>query len=147
MWDQTYAHSELPSDEETAEEVEFVSRVLDLGDSGIILDLCCHSGSAGLIMRLIPPPLGSLQAYACFCSRSTVPPLRSWSHRLHPTQDLLGQWLAWSLSRMSPALIPQLQQKALVFTGQLSGLLRLIKNNAKPLDLILFPHWQRSCQL
>ena len=44
MWDQTYAHSELPSDEETTEEVEFISRVLGLEDGGIILDLCCGQG-------------------------------------------------------------------------------------------------------
>lgn len=44
MWDQTYAHAELPSDEETAEEVDFVSRVLDLKTGGIILDLCCGQG-------------------------------------------------------------------------------------------------------
>lgn len=44
MWDQTYAYSELPDDEETAEEVEFISRVLDLGGHGLILDLCCGQG-------------------------------------------------------------------------------------------------------
>ena len=44
MWDQTYAHSELPGDEETAEEVKFISEVLGLRDSGIILDLCCGQG-------------------------------------------------------------------------------------------------------
>ncbi len=44
MWDQNYAHSELPSDEETAEEVEFISRVLNIKDGGLILDLCCGQG-------------------------------------------------------------------------------------------------------
>ncbi len=44
MWDHTYAHSELPDDEETVEEVEFISSVLDLRDGGIILDLCCGQG-------------------------------------------------------------------------------------------------------
>jgi len=44
MWDQNYAQSELPSDEETAEEVEFISRVLDIEDDGLILDLCCGQG-------------------------------------------------------------------------------------------------------
>ena len=44
MWDETYAHSELPSDEETTEEVEFISRALGLDGSGIILDLCCGQG-------------------------------------------------------------------------------------------------------
>ena len=44
MWDQTYAHSELPGDEETAEELEFITRVLDLDGGALILDLCCGQG-------------------------------------------------------------------------------------------------------
>ena len=50
MWDQTYAYSELPSDEETAEELEFIERVLDLQKGCIIIDLCCGQGrhSVGL---------------------------------------------------------------------------------------------------
>lgn len=44
MWDQNYAYSELPSDEETAEELEFVSRVLELEEGALILDLCCGQG-------------------------------------------------------------------------------------------------------
>ena len=44
MWDQNYAYSELPSDEETAEELEFISRVLDLKEGALILDLCCGQG-------------------------------------------------------------------------------------------------------
>ena len=50
MWDQNYAYSELPDDEETAEELEFVSRVLDLEEGALILDLCCGQGrhSVGL---------------------------------------------------------------------------------------------------
>lgn len=44
MWDHTYAHSELPDDEETVEEVEFISQVLGLEDGGVILDLCCGQG-------------------------------------------------------------------------------------------------------
>ena len=44
MWDHNYAHSELPDDEETVEEVEFISNVLDLRDGGVILDLCCGQG-------------------------------------------------------------------------------------------------------
>jgi len=44
MWDQNYAHSELPDDAETAEETEFIHRVLDLDEGGIILDLCCGQG-------------------------------------------------------------------------------------------------------
>jgi SAM-dependent methyltransferase len=50
MWDQNYAYSELPSDEETAEELEFISRVLGLEEGALILDLCCGQGrhSVGL---------------------------------------------------------------------------------------------------
>lgn len=44
MWDHTYAHAELPDEEETIEEIEFVSRVLDLSDGGMILDLACGQG-------------------------------------------------------------------------------------------------------
>ncbi len=44
MWDHTYASSELPGDEETEEEVEFIHRALDLDDGAIILDLCCGQG-------------------------------------------------------------------------------------------------------
>lgn len=44
MWDRTYAYSELPGDEETAEEVEFILRVLNLKNGGLILDLCCGQG-------------------------------------------------------------------------------------------------------
>jgi SAM-dependent methyltransferase len=50
MWNETYAYSELPSDEETAEELEFISRVLGLEEGALILDLCCGQGrhSVGL---------------------------------------------------------------------------------------------------
>jgi ubiquinone/menaquinone biosynthesis C-methylase UbiE len=50
MWNETYAYSELPGDEETAEELEFVSRVLELEKGAVILDLCCGQGrhSVGL---------------------------------------------------------------------------------------------------
>ena len=50
MWNETYAYSELPSDEETAEELEFISRVLELEEGALILDLCCGQGrhSVGL---------------------------------------------------------------------------------------------------
>jgi len=44
MWDQNYAYSELPDDEETAEEIEFVHGVLDLEEGAIVLDLCCGQG-------------------------------------------------------------------------------------------------------
>ena len=44
MWDQNYAYSELPDDAETAEEIEFVHRVLDLEEGAIVLDLCCGQG-------------------------------------------------------------------------------------------------------
>jgi len=44
MWDHTYAHSELPEDDETIEEVEFISHVLGLAGNETILDLCCGQG-------------------------------------------------------------------------------------------------------
>ncbi len=44
MWDMTYAESELPDDEETEEEVEFVTRMLKLRKGSYILDLCCGQG-------------------------------------------------------------------------------------------------------
>lgn len=44
MWDMTYAESELPDDEETEEEVEFVTQVLKLRKNSYILDLCCGQG-------------------------------------------------------------------------------------------------------
>lgn len=44
MWDMTYAESELPDEEETEEEVEFVRQVLKLRKGSYILDLCCGQG-------------------------------------------------------------------------------------------------------
>ncbi len=44
MWDITYAESELPDDEETEEEIEFITRVLKLKEGNYILDLCCGQG-------------------------------------------------------------------------------------------------------
>ncbi len=44
MWDITYAESELPDDEETEEEVEFITQVLKLKKGSYILDLCCGQG-------------------------------------------------------------------------------------------------------
>ena len=44
MWDQNYAYSELPDEEEAAEELEFMLRTLDLKDDAVILDLCCGEG-------------------------------------------------------------------------------------------------------
>jgi SAM-dependent methyltransferase len=43
MWDQTYALSELPDDDETDEEVDFIASVLEFEDA-FILDLCCGQG-------------------------------------------------------------------------------------------------------
>ncbi|MBM3210908.1 class I SAM-dependent methyltransferase, partial [Candidatus Poribacteria bacterium] len=50
MWDQNYAQSELPSDEENTEEIEFISRVLDLKEGSMILDLCCGQGRHSLAL-------------------------------------------------------------------------------------------------
>jgi SAM-dependent methyltransferase len=44
MWDRNYAYSELPSEEETAEEIEFICAVLGLEPGDIVLDLCCGQG-------------------------------------------------------------------------------------------------------
>jgi len=44
MWDQTYALSELPEDDETDEEVDFITSILELTDDAYILDLCCGQG-------------------------------------------------------------------------------------------------------
>ena len=44
MCDHTYAHSELPEDDETVEEVEFISHVLGLEGNETVLDLCCGQG-------------------------------------------------------------------------------------------------------
>jgi SAM-dependent methyltransferase len=44
MWDQNYASSELPDDEELDEELDFIVDVLMLGEESVILDLCCGQG-------------------------------------------------------------------------------------------------------
>ncbi|MBD3184708.1 class I SAM-dependent methyltransferase, partial [Candidatus Poribacteria bacterium] len=44
MWDHTYAHSELPGEEETLEEVEFLVEALGLTESDTVVDLCCGQG-------------------------------------------------------------------------------------------------------
>lgn len=44
MWDENYALSELPDDEELEEELDFIYDVLDLDEGSIILDLCCGQG-------------------------------------------------------------------------------------------------------
>ncbi len=44
MWDQNYALSELPDDEELEQELDFISDVLDLDEKAVILDLCCGQG-------------------------------------------------------------------------------------------------------
>jgi len=51
MWDQNYALSELPDDEELDEELDFIVDVLMLGEESVILDLCCGQGrhSNGLV--------------------------------------------------------------------------------------------------
>lgn len=44
MWNKTYILSELPSETETKEEVEFIWNVLNLKQGMIVLDLCCGQG-------------------------------------------------------------------------------------------------------
>jgi len=44
MWDQNYALSELPNDEELDEELDFIFNVLNLDEGSVILDLCCGQG-------------------------------------------------------------------------------------------------------
>jgi SAM-dependent methyltransferase len=44
MWDENYALSELPDDEETEEEIDFIDSVLDLDLGSLVLDLCCGQG-------------------------------------------------------------------------------------------------------
>jgi len=43
MWDQTYALSELPEDDETNEEADFIASILKLNNA-LVLDLCCGQG-------------------------------------------------------------------------------------------------------
>jgi SAM-dependent methyltransferase len=47
MWDKTYILSELPSEAETEEEVEFILDVLGLQEGATVLDLCCGQGRHG----------------------------------------------------------------------------------------------------
>jgi len=53
MWDHTYAFSELPSEEETLEEIEFITNVLNLNDNATILDLCCGQGRHAVALASI----------------------------------------------------------------------------------------------
>lgn len=48
MWDETYLLSELPSEEETIEEVEFLWDKLQLKTGSVVLDLCCGQGRHAL---------------------------------------------------------------------------------------------------
>ena len=48
MWDETYLLSELPSEEETIEEVEFLWDELQLTTDSVVLDLCCGQGRHAL---------------------------------------------------------------------------------------------------
>jgi SAM-dependent methyltransferase len=48
MWNETYALSELPDDDETEEEVDFIDSILDLKEGSTILDLCCGQGRHAL---------------------------------------------------------------------------------------------------
>jgi len=47
MWDENYILSELPSEAETEEEVEFIFEVLELKRGSTVLDLCCGQGRHG----------------------------------------------------------------------------------------------------
>ena len=47
MWDKTYLLSELPSEIETEEEVDFIRDVLELQPGNVVLDLCCGNGRHG----------------------------------------------------------------------------------------------------
>ena len=51
MWDETYLLSELPSEVETEEEVEFIRDVLQLQRGAIVLDLCCGNGRHGQLLE------------------------------------------------------------------------------------------------
>jgi len=44
MWNETYILSELPSEEETEQEIEFIWDILELEEEMLILDLCCGQG-------------------------------------------------------------------------------------------------------
>ena len=48
MWDETYLLSELPSEEETLEEIEFLWDKLQLNPGSVVLDLCCGQGRHAL---------------------------------------------------------------------------------------------------
>ncbi len=50
MWDKTYLLSELPSEEETEEDVEFICDALKLQPGAIVLDLCCGNGRHGQLL-------------------------------------------------------------------------------------------------
>jgi SAM-dependent methyltransferase len=50
MWDNTYLLSELPSEAETAEEVEFICEALDLQRGATVLDLCCGQARHGQLL-------------------------------------------------------------------------------------------------
>ncbi|MDE0300278.1 MAG: methyltransferase domain-containing protein [Candidatus Poribacteria bacterium] len=47
MWDETYLLSELPSEDETKEEADFIVDVLNLQPGSTVLDLCCGQGRHG----------------------------------------------------------------------------------------------------
>ena len=48
MWNEIYLLSELPSEEETTEEVEFIWNALQLKAGSLVLDLCCGQGRHAL---------------------------------------------------------------------------------------------------
>ena len=50
MWNETYLLSELPSEEETIEEVKFIRDVLRLESDATLLDLCCGQGRHAFLL-------------------------------------------------------------------------------------------------
>lgn len=50
MWNETYLLSELPSEEETTEEVKFIRDVLGLKTGMTLLDLCCGQGRHAFLL-------------------------------------------------------------------------------------------------
>ncbi len=50
MWDETYLLTELPSEVETEEEVEFIRDVRALRRGAVVLDLCCGNGRHGRLL-------------------------------------------------------------------------------------------------
>jgi len=50
MWNETYLLSELPSEEETIEQVKFIRDALSLNSDMTLLDLCCGQGRHSFLL-------------------------------------------------------------------------------------------------